>query len=220
MEPGEELETLQRDVLAHDPSLRFVAVSGATLRTARKADVGAAGDAQPELIRGAAAAPAAQPLDSQASDRPAGHLTQAGRVGRQKRDTRRTVTTVIADLAISTLGGKSLDPESARHPLDRCYAEMAAVLERHGGTVEQTIGDAVTAVFGVPLVHEDDALRAVRGSAEMRSALGVLNEGLLLDLGVRIEMRMGLNTGEVVRGETQGLDHTRHRRCRQHRGET
>jgi predicted ATPase len=83
-------------------------------------------------------------------------------------------------------------------PLDRCFQELRPVLERHGGTVEQVVGDAVVAVFGMPLVHEDDALRAVRAAFEMRGALAALSGPLETELGVRMTMRVGVNTGEVV----------------------
>ena len=59
--------------------------------------------------------------------------------------------------------------------MGRYFAEMRTVIERHGGSVEKYIGDAIMAVFGIPTVHEDDALRAVRAAAEMRSALAALN---------------------------------------------
>ena len=75
------------------------------------------------------------------------------------------------------------------------------MLERHGGTVEKFIGDAVMAVFGIPTVHEDDALRAVRAAAEMRDSLASLNAELEHERGVRLEIRTGVNTGEVVAGD-------------------
>jgi class 3 adenylate cyclase len=78
---------------------------------------------------------------------------------------------------------------------------MKGVLERHGGTVEKFIGDAVMAVFGVPTLHEDDALRAVCAGSAMRERLGTLNAELERDFGVRLETRIGVNTGEVVTGE-------------------
>jgi tetratricopeptide (TPR) repeat protein len=82
---------------------------------------------------------------------------------------------------------------------------MREAIERHGGTVEKFIGDAVMAVFGIPVVHEDDALRAVRAAADMRAALTQLNDELERDWGVRIESRIGVNTGEVVAGEGDSL---------------
>jgi class 3 adenylate cyclase len=94
-----------------------------------------------------------------------------------------------------------LDPESMRAIMDRYFAEMRAILERHGGTVEKFIGDAVMAVFGIPVVHEDDALRAVRAAADMRAALASLNEQLRARGGVTLEFRTGINTGEVIAGD-------------------
>ena len=88
--------------------------------------------------------------------------------------------------------------------MSRYFDEMRAALERHGGTVEKFIGDAVMAVFGVPNVHEDDALRAVRAAAEMREALVALNKELERDHGVSLTARIGVNTGEVVAGDRQG----------------
>ena len=81
---------------------------------------------------------------------------------------RKTVTAVFCDVSGSTALGEMLDPESLRHVMARYFDEMRMVIERHGGTVEKFIGDAVMAVFGVPQTHEDDALRAVRAAAEMR----------------------------------------------------
>src|SRR5438046_2807704 len=103
---------------------------------------------------------------------------------------RKTVTLLFCDVTGSTALGEQLDPESLRDVIQRYFAEMRAVIERHGGTVEKFIGDAVMAVFGVPTVHEDDALRAVRAAAEMQSALTVLNEDLERDWRVRIQARI------------------------------
>ena len=96
--------------------------------------------------------------------------------------------------------GERLDPESLRNVMTRYFDEMRAVIEAHGGTVEKFIGDAVMAVFGVPVQHEDDALRAVRSAAGMRAALTRLNVELERDWGTRIQTRIGINTGEVVAG--------------------
>src|SRR5712691_3651792 len=114
---------------------------------------------------------------------------------------RRTVTVLFADVADSTPLGERLDPESLRQVMSRYFERMSGVLERHGGTVEKFIGDAVMAVFGTPVLHEDDALRAVRAAAEMRERLALLNEELERDFGVRIEQRTGVNTGQVVTGD-------------------
>ncbi len=81
---------------------------------------------------------------------------------------------------------------------------MRAPLERHGGTLEKFIGDAVMAVFGIPQIHEDDALRAVRAAVEMREALGAMNRGLAARGRPELRVRIGVNTGEVVAGENDG----------------
>jgi class 3 adenylate cyclase/tetratricopeptide (TPR) repeat protein len=118
-----------------------------------------------------------------------------------RREVRKTVTVVFTDVTGSTALGERLDPESLRRVMSRYFDEMRTVLERHGGTVEKFIGDAIVAVFGIPVLHEDDALRAIRAAAEMRDALESLNEELEREWGVRIQVRTGVNTGEVVAGD-------------------
>ena len=78
------------------------------------------------------------------------------------------------------------------------------MLERHGGTVEKFIGDAVMAVFGIPHVHEDDALRAVRATIEMREQLAELNHDLEREFGLSLQVRMGVASGEVIAGDPAG----------------
>jgi predicted ATPase/class 3 adenylate cyclase len=114
---------------------------------------------------------------------------------------RKTVTVVFCDLVGSTSLAERLDAESLREVLTRYFAEMQAVLERHGGRVEKYIGDAIVAVFGLPRAHEDDALRAVRAAAEMQASLTRVNEELHQRWGVRLANRTGVNTGEVVAGD-------------------
>jgi class 3 adenylate cyclase len=121
------------------------------------------------------------------------------------REARKTVTVLFCDVSGSTAMGERLDPESTRRVMARYFDAMRGAIERHGGTVEKFIGDAVMAVFGVPVVHEDDALRAVRSAADMRAALSGLNEELERDWGVRIESRIGVNTGEIVTSEGDSL---------------
>ena len=116
-------------------------------------------------------------------------------------EVRKTVTVLFSDVVGSTPLGERLDPETLRRLMSRYFDRMKAVVERHGGVVEKFIGDAVMAVFGVPAVHEDDALRAVRAAAEMREALADLNRELERDHGVTVEARTGVNTGEVVAGD-------------------
>src|SRR5580693_5778965 len=114
---------------------------------------------------------------------------------------RRSISIIFADLVGSTVLGESLDAEALRYVTDRYFETMRAAVERHEGTVEKFIGDAVVVLFGVPRVREDDALRAVRTAADMRSELGALNNDLQRDLAVTLQIRIGVNTGEVIIGE-------------------
>jgi class 3 adenylate cyclase len=111
------------------------------------------------------------------------------------REQRKTVTVLFCDVAGSTALGESTDPEALRALLARYFEQMKAIIEAHGGSVEKFIGDAVMAVFGVPAVHEDDALRACRAAVEMRDALP--------ELGIR--GRIGVCTGAVVTGTEERL---------------
>ena len=123
-------------------------------------------------------------------------------------ETRKIVTVVFSDVVGSTALGEHLDPERLGRVMTRYFDGMRRVFERHGGTVEKFIGDAVVAVFGVPSVHEDDAVRAVRAAGELGPALEVLNQELARERGVRLQVRTGVNTGEVVVSE-QGATGTR-----------
>ena len=118
---------------------------------------------------------------------------------------RKTVTVLFCDVTGSTALGERLDPESLRGVMARYFDLARQVVERHGGSVEKFIGDAVMAVFGIPVLHEDDALRAVRAAAELRDGLAGLNEGLVRDYGTTLELRIGVNTGEVVTGTEERL---------------
>ena len=115
------------------------------------------------------------------------------------------MTVLFCDVSGSTALGERIDPESLRHVMARYFETAKAVVERHGGTVEKFIGDAVMAVFGIPAVHEDDALRAIRAAQDLREALGALNTQLEASYGTVLELRMGVNTGEVVTGTEERL---------------
>jgi class 3 adenylate cyclase len=117
-------------------------------------------------------------------------------------EVRKTVTCVFCDVVESTALGERLDPEAVRRVMSLYFEEMRRAVERHGGTVEKFIGDAVMAVFGVPKLHEDDALRAVRAAEEMSAALHHLNEEVGAAWGVTLAARIGVDTGEVVASET------------------
>jgi class 3 adenylate cyclase len=116
-------------------------------------------------------------------------------------EVRKTVTVLFADVVGSTSLGERTDPESTRRMLSRYFDVMRTVIERHGGSVEKFIGDAVMAVFGIPVLHEDDAVRAVRAAHEMRAAVALLNQELAGPGWSPISLRIGVNTGEVVAGE-------------------
>ena len=127
----------------------------------------------------------------------------------EKADVRKTVTVVIADLVGSTALGERLDPEALRQVVARFYDRAVAALTRHGGARQKLIGDDVMAVFGVPSLHEDDALRAVRGAVELRGEIAALNDELRRDWRTELEVRVGVNTGEViVGGSVHGQDVT------------
>jgi class 3 adenylate cyclase/tetratricopeptide (TPR) repeat protein len=111
------------------------------------------------------------------------------------------VTVLFSDVSGSTALGERLDPEAVRALMGRYFGAMKAVIERHGGTVEKFIGDAVMAVFGIPAAHDDDALRAVRAAVEMSEALAALNAELANEGAAAIMTRTGITTGEVVAGD-------------------
>jgi class 3 adenylate cyclase/predicted negative regulator of RcsB-dependent stress response len=114
---------------------------------------------------------------------------------------RKIATLVFCDLSGSTAMGERVDAESVRELMRSYFDEMRVALERHGGTVEKFIGDAVVAAFGVPEAHEDDALRACRAALEMQVRIAVLNEEFERRFGGQIAVRIGLNTGEVIAGD-------------------
>ena len=118
---------------------------------------------------------------------------------------RKVVTVLFCDVTDSTALGGRLDPESLRRVMARYFEVMRGAVGRHEGTVEKFIGDAVMAVFGIPLLHEDDALRALRAAAEMQTALDELNAELERDYGTTLRIRIGVNTGEVVTGTDERL---------------
>jgi len=117
----------------------------------------------------------------------------------------KTITILFADVTGSTELGERLDPEAVRRVMERYFELAQRVITRHGGTVEKFIGDAVMAVFGVPQVHEDDALRAVRAAADLRAQLPELNAALRRDYGATLALRTGVNTGEAVTATDEWL---------------
>jgi DNA-binding SARP family transcriptional activator/tetratricopeptide (TPR) repeat protein len=119
-------------------------------------------------------------------------------------DRRQTVTVLFADIVDSTELGAQLDPEVLRAVMTRYFDVVRTIVERHGGVVEKFIGDAAMAAFGVPALHEDDALRAVRAASELRAAIAALNSELGKEYGIALRLRMGLNSGEVLVSDPAG----------------
>jgi class 3 adenylate cyclase/DNA-binding SARP family transcriptional activator len=123
------------------------------------------------------------------------------------REHRKTVTVLFVDVVGSTVLGAVLDPEALRRVMLRYYETLRGAIESHGGSVQKFIGDAVVGIFGVPAVHEDDPLRAVRAAVGARHELERLNDQLEVEFDIRLEVRAGINTGEVVvGGSTTGED--------------
>jgi class 3 adenylate cyclase/tetratricopeptide (TPR) repeat protein len=114
---------------------------------------------------------------------------------------RKTVTVFFADVVDSTSLGAALDPEVLRSIMRRYFDTVRTMVERHGGAIEKFIGDAAMAVFGVPQMHEDDALRAVRAANDLHEALAALNADLASDHALALQIRIGINTGEVLAGD-------------------
>ena len=132
--------------------------------------------------------------DAQAPSQP------AARHQEERIRARRPATVVFADLVGSTGLGEQLDPETVHAVLDRYSRISTAVLERHGGTVEKFIGDAVFGIFGLTALHEDDALRAVRAAVELRDAAAELGEELKRTHGIDFAVKLGVNSGDVFVG--------------------
>ena len=170
LEPSPELRQLEEAILLHDPSL-------GTLRQA--AEVAAVPRPSPEGNGAlAAVATAAAPVATQR--RPAASVPR-----------RKMVTAVSFTVMASTALGEELDPEALVEVMSHYLAELRATIERHGGILERFVGDAVMALFGIRRVWEDDALRAVRATAEIRERLPGVGE----EVGAALSFRAGVNTG-------------------------
>jgi class 3 adenylate cyclase len=117
------------------------------------------------------------------------------------RDARKVITALFCDLVGSTALGEELDPEALHGVLGQCFETIRTTIERHGGTVQKYAGDAVLAVFGIPRVHEDDALRAVRAADEIARRLPRVAD----ELGLALQFRTGINTGLVHTDEGRTL---------------
>ena len=140
--------------------------------------------------RVAAAVPTVAPVVSQAPTRES--------AGTGHREERKLVTFLFADVAGSTALADHLDPEQLREVMQRYFDAMREEIEAEGGTVEKFIGDAVMAAFGVPTSHEDDPSRALRAADAMCRRLETVNAGLAVSHGLSLQIRIGVNTGEVL----------------------
>jgi len=189
IEPSSELRELHEAMLAQDPSL---------LRPGAGVDrVGA------EQVRRRDAAPSAvaEVASAAREDGVKASLSAPRGETESPRPARKVVTALFCDVTGSTALGEELDPEVWREVLGRYFAEIRTIIERHGGTVDKFIGDAVMAVFGIPRVREEDALRAVRAAAEIRERL----PAVAADVGVELRFRTGVNTGPVLMAEGENL---------------
>src|SRR5918999_345574 len=120
------------------------------------------------------------------------------RAAEQPPEERRQVTVLFADLSGYTAVAERMDPEAVKALVDRALMRLGQEVERYGGTVDKYIGDNVMAIFGAPVAHEDDAERAVRAGLGMQAAMEEINDGL--PEGVHFDLRVGVNTGEVLAG--------------------
>jgi predicted ATPase/class 3 adenylate cyclase len=118
---------------------------------------------------------------------------------------RRRVTVLFADLSGYTSVAERMDPEAVKALVDRVLMRLGEEVTRYGGTVDKYIGDNVMAIFGAPVAHEDDEERAVRAGLGMQAAMGDVNKDL--PDGVEFDLRVGINTGEVLAGAV-GQDYT------------
>ena len=189
IEPSFELRELHDAILRQDPSL---------LRPGARVD-----RAGREQVRRGDAASSPVPEEPPAAREDSGERSPAALLSETKppRQARKVVTALFCYVTGSTALGEQLDPEVLREVFGRYLAEITAIIERHGGTVEKFIGDAVMAVFGVPRVREDDALRAVRAAAEIRERLPVV----AADVAVELRFRTGVNTGPLLMAEGENL---------------
>jgi class 3 adenylate cyclase/predicted ATPase len=119
---------------------------------------------------------------------------------------RKLATLLFCDVTGSTRLGESADAETVRELMFRYFHQMRGSIERHGGTVEKFVGDAVMAVFGVPVAHEDDAVRACAAALEMQARIARLNKDFRFQFGAELAARIGIATGEVVAGDASSRE--------------
>lgn len=191
IEPSAELRQLHGAILAQDGSLLRPLATRAAPGPAAEEPLDALGVAPDVSGSGGAG------VDTSA----VGAATVVARPETPSAQRRKVVTALVCDVTGSTALGEELDPEALHGVMSRCWWELRTVIERHGGTVDKFVGDAVLAVFGIPQVREDDALRAVRAAAEIRERLA----GVAAEVGVALSFRAAVNTGLVFVGEGENL---------------
>ena len=147
---------------------------------------------------------AAQAAPPAAPDAPSASLQVASGTADALQEQRKVVTILFADLSGSTPLAEKLDPEELRGILGSYFGVLARQIQRYEGTIDKYIGDAVMAVFGAPISHEDDAERALHAALAMQASIVRLNDDLDRRYGVRLALRIGVNTGEVVAGMLAG----------------
>ena len=179
IEPGQRLRDLERAILAQDPALQLAPLEAA----------------EPPPVLGAST-----PATDGSARFPGVDRESPVEVATSRR-ARKVVTVMFCEVTGSTALGEELDPEALLGVMNRYFEELRAIIERHGGTVAKFIGGAVVAVIGIPRVHEDDALRAVRAAAEIRTRLPAISR----EVGVELRFRTGVNTGLVLVGEGENL---------------
>jgi predicted ATPase/DNA-binding SARP family transcriptional activator len=116
----------------------------------------------------------------------------------------KTVTAVYVVLSATSAEDARLDPEALRRVTNRVAGEVQASVARHGGSIEAVTGAGITAIFGLPAVHEDDARRAMRAAAELRSSFASLAAEQVVGASLRVEVRIGVSTGEVLTSAEAG----------------
>ena len=186
LDPSEALQQLEKAILLHDPSLDIADVMTPT--TSANVTPQPAGPTTACVTCG----------DTNARNATYCHACGAPLTADVSVEARKTVTVLLCDVIAETKLGELLDPESLRLVISRFFERAAAVLERYGGSVQKFVGEEIVAVFGLPAVREDDALRAVRAALALRHDLAALEAELGPEM--RLQIRIGVETGEVVTG--------------------
>jgi predicted ATPase/DNA-binding SARP family transcriptional activator len=145
-------------------------------------------------------------IDASAARKESPAAPSTERVPASAGEMRKTVTVVFVRFSIASRAGDVLDPEALRRLTGRAFAAVERAIESHGGLIESLASEALTAVFGLPLVHEDDAIRGMRAAAEVRAALVELASELTVERSLELEFHIGISTGEVVTGSNAGKE--------------